>query len=79
MVVTSKPNQKSQELTIIFHHTKKTLPIFSDKDMTYESVKFVLNILAGYEPNRESLLLSINDSKDVTASLISATATVQDP
>ena len=47
--------------------------------MTDESVKPVLNTLAGYEPNHESLPFSINDAKEVIASLISATTAIQDP
>ena len=62
----------------LFHPTKKTLPILSYKDMNDESVKPVLNTFAGYEPNHENTPFSINDSKYVTASLISVTAAIQD-
>ena len=47
--------------------------------MTDESVNTVFSTLTGYEPNDESPLFSINDMKDVTASLISVTASIQDP
>ena len=79
MATTSQPNQESQELTRLFHKTKKTLPILSYKDMTDESVKPVLRTFDGYEPNHESPPFSINDAKDVTANLISVTAAIQDP
>ena len=79
MVTTRQPNQESQELTRLCHQTKKTPSILSYKDMTDESVKPVLSMFAGYEPNYESPPFSINDAKDVTASLISVAAAIQDP
>ena len=79
MATTSQLNEEAQELTRLFHQTKQTLPILSYKDMTDESVKSVLNMLAAYEPNHESRPFSINDAKDVTANLISVTAAISDP
>ena len=78
MATASQPNQESQELTRLFHQTKKTLHILSYRDMSDESVKPVLNAIVGYEPNHESPLFSINNAKDVTASLRSVTATIQE-
>ena len=79
MATKSQPNKESQELTRLFHQTKKTLPTLSYKDMTDESVKPILNTFAGYEPNHESPPFSINNTKDVTTYLISVTAAIQDP
>ena len=79
IATTSQPNQESQDLARLFHQTNKTLPILSYKNMTDESVKPVLNTFAGYEPNHEIPTFSINDTKDVTANLISITAAIQDP
>ena len=79
MATMSQPNEEAKELTRLFHQTKKTFPILSYKDMTDESVKPLLNTFAGYEPDHESPLFSINNAKDVTASLISDTASIQDP
>ena len=78
MATTSQPSQESQELTRLFHQTKKALTILSYKDITDESVKLVLNTFAGYVPNHESPPFSINDAKDVTANLISITGAIQD-
>ena len=55
------------------------LPILSYKDKTDESVKSVLNTFSGYEPNNKSPTFSINNAKDVTASLISVSAAIRDP
>ena len=55
MATISQPKIKTQALTRLFLHTKKTLPILSNKDMIDESVKPVLNTLSGYEPNHETL------------------------
>ena len=79
MATTSQSDQEFQELTRLFHQTKKTLTILSHKDMTNEKVKPVLNTFAGYETYHESPPFSIEDAKDVTASLISVTAAIQDP
>ena len=57
----------------------KTLPILSYKNMDDEGVRPVLITFVGYETNHESLLFSINDAKDVTSSLISVIAAIQDP
>ena len=46
-------------------------------EMTNKILKPMLNTLAGYEPKHESNPFSINDAKDVTASLISNTAAIQ--
>ena len=79
MATTSQPNQDTLELIRLFQQTKKMLPILSYNDMTNESVKPVLITLAGYELNHESLTFSINDARDVTASLISATVPFRRP
>ena len=79
MATINQPNRETQKYTRLFHHTKKTLLILSYKNMTDESVKLMLNTFAGYEPNHESPLFSINDARDVTANLISVTAAIQDP
>ena len=47
--------------------------------MADESVKPVLNTLAGYEPNHENPPFSTNDAKGVKANLTSVTAAIQDP
>ena len=78
MATTSQPNEEDQELTRLFHQTKKTLPILSYKNMTDESVKHVLNTFAGYEPNHDVPPFSINDAKDLIANLISVIAAIQD-
>ena len=78
MATTSQSNEEAQELKRLFHQTKKTFPILSYKDMADESVKPVLNTLAGYEPYHESPPFSINDAKYVTANLISVSDTIQD-
>ena len=59
--------------------TKRTLSILSCKDLTYESVKPVLNTSAWYEPNLESPPFSINVAKEVTANLINLSKEVQNP
>ena len=43
--------------------------MLSYNDLADESVKSVLNTLAGYEPNHKSPLFSINGAKDVTAKI----------
>ena len=47
--------------------------------MNDESVKPVLNTLAGYEVNHENPPLSINDVRDTTGNFPSVTAAIQDP
>ena len=47
METTNQPNKESQELTWLFHQTKKTRLILSYKDMSEEIVEPVLNTLAG--------------------------------
>ena len=79
MAITSQPNQETKELTRLFHHTKKKLPILSYKYMTNVCVKPVLKTFAEYEPKHESPPFSINDRRDVTATLIRVTDTIQDP
>ena len=79
MATTSQPNQETLDLTRLFHQTKKTLPILSNKDMADESVKPVLHTFARSEPNHEIIPPSINDARDTTAKLISVTVTTQDP
>ena len=70
IAITSQSNEETQELTRLFHRTKKTLPILSYNDLTDEIVKLVLNTFAGYELKYESSPFSINDAKDVTANLM---------
>ena len=53
--------------------------MLSHKDMTDESVELMLSTLLAYEPSHESALFPISDTYDVTASLISVTAAIQDP
>ena len=48
MATISQPSQESQELTRLLHQGKKTLLILSYRDITDESVKPILNTLAGY-------------------------------
>ena len=79
MATTSQPSQETQEMTRLFHKTKKTLPILSYNDMTDENVKFILNTFTGYEPHHDSPAFSFNYAKDVTANLISVTAAIYDP
>ena len=62
----------------MLHQTEKALTILSYKDMTDESVKPFLSTFARYESSHESPRFSINDSRDVTVSLISVSAAIQD-
>ena len=68
MATTSQPNQETQDLIRLFHQIKKTLPILRYNYLPDKSIKPVLNAFAGYEPNHENPLFSINDTKNVTAS-----------
>ena len=74
---TSLPNEETQELTRLFHQTKKTLPILSYNGLTEENIKPMLDTFAGYEPSHESPSFSINDEKDVTTNLINVSAAFQ--
>ena len=76
MLTTSQPNEEAHELIRSFHQTNTMLPILSYKDMTGESIKPVVSMLAGYEANHESPPFSINDAKDVTVNLICVTAAI---
>ena len=42
----SQPNQESQELTALFHHTKETLLILNYEDMIEGGVEHVLSTFA---------------------------------
>ena len=72
------PDQETQLLTKFLNQTKKTLVVLSYKDITYESVKLLLNMLARYEPNQGSHSLSIKYAQDVTTKFFSVTAAIKD-
>ena len=79
MPTSSQPNEETQELKRLFHQTKRTFSRLNYNDLTDESVRSVLSTIAGYETNQENPPFSINDAKDLTASLINVSNLVQDP
>ena len=77
MTTKHQPNEVAQELTRFFRQSKKTLSILSYNNQADESVKPVLNTLAGYESNHESSPFSTNDVKDVTNNFINVFTAMQ--
>ena len=53
MVTTSQQNEKTQELTKLFHQTKKTIRILRYNGLLDVSVKNVLKTFAEFELNTE--------------------------